>query len=208
MTRDLVLLEAEIETMLGDLSADLDRVPPPGEAVMARVKTAARHEMNERWLAALPTAPAARPGLLEDVQVAVRRELDRQERWNWNRRWNPQLAGGAMAAAMLVLCVGLVWRIGRVPSPQVMADQLVVKAAEHHVSLFLEAAQVALAGDEFNKSLGTDPGQGGTRTESAAETGSDSLLKELDGAIEEVQRGMETGGGSPAASPRSRGVLG
>jgi hypothetical protein len=216
MNADLKHLEEQVEAMLSPLAGDLDRFPPPGEAVLQRVKAAARHEINEQWLT---TQPVAEPPseLVANVQAAVRDELGRcnNDRRRMaaqksvgatNRRW---LAGLA-AAAMMAICAGVAQRAGTwSPAPARSVDMAMVKdspvelaALDHQpVDLFIEAAEAALAVEDEAASR---------RSPAAArnENSPERVLDDLDEAMQDILSKPEPKGSTMAEPPAGQGAVG
>lgn len=175
MTDDLDRLECEIKVMLTAWGPELS--VEPSEAAVLRAKAAARHELNEAWLAEQP-APVPSDETLKRVRSEVRAELSRavaetdlgRRRWFG---WGPGLSSLA-AAAMIGICVGLIHYVGtlRTALPQVNAQ---TKAT---VNYFAEAAEDWLAAepvttalrselDTLEQSIGKwQPGQTADQTES------------------------------------------
>ena len=117
MNDDLNNLEREIERDLARYAHLLD-VSVPAE-VSESVRTAAQLELHLAWLGAQP-APVPTPGTLERVRTAVAAELAgaRPGRSRLLHRWlTSQGLGSLGAAAMLLLCIGVIWYAGtRKPS--------------------------------------------------------------------------------------------
>ncbi|MBI4581603.1 MAG: hypothetical protein HY718_18035 [Planctomycetes bacterium] len=208
MSENVPALESQVDEMLGALAADIDRVPPPSPAVIERVKAAVRHEMNERWLAGR-AAPSPRPGLLPDIREAVRQAIDTEVPTGPRRWWrHPQFVAGLAAAAMVALGVGVVWRVGTWTTPARL-DEPFADAAATHIDLFVEAAQVTLADDEFSsqvlKELQSIEQQ--LSTSQTHSTG-DSVLNDLGGALEEFMESARPKGSTRGGPARSQGVYG
>src|SRR5512140_2388465 len=101
MKNDLENLQRQIEEQWSGLGLDLSVDLPA--AVMERVRSGVRHELNEAWLSG-QSQPVPDDALLGRVADEVRRELDRmtlgRARIVRLRRW---LVGGAAAAAAILL---------------------------------------------------------------------------------------------------------
>ena len=107
MSEDLSHLEREVDRQLAELAVALSVEPAP--AVIKRVQAAARHALNEAWLAGHPV-PAPDAEVLARVRTAVHRELvltagdgPRFARRSWKLAW-PAVA----AAALIVISVGVI----------------------------------------------------------------------------------------------------
>lgn len=148
MSQEQQQTEAAVEAMLARLGGDLDAITPPNEAVLARIKTAVSHEINERWLNEQP-CPEPSGAVLRKVKWAVHRVLVGGGRSNsLASPWRGALA----AAAVIVLAFGLIRHLGHLQSRQ--HDRMMVLAsAQEHVDLFVDAAQDTLAADEFRESI-------------------------------------------------------
>lgn len=171
--------------MLGEWASRLDRVPPPTEAVLARVRSAVRHELNEQWLAA-HASPAPEPQALARVRLKVREELARQHRRSIGRWFSSQVMASLAAAAVLLLGVGLVRHVGYSRPPSA-SNLTVVQAAQEHVDLFLEAAQVSMAADEFSDSVLSELELIYARLPDTSPSGaSQAVFEALDEAFEQV----------------------
>ncbi|HSW45589.1 MAG TPA: hypothetical protein VLM89_08460 [Phycisphaerae bacterium] len=129
MKKDMEQLERACEELLASLNQDLPVRPDP--AVVARVRTAVRCALDERWLAGQPQ-PAPGAAVMDRVAGAVRGELARVVRGRRRvvalRRW---LAVGSAVAAAVVLIVGLA-RLSLTDRPKTMfaslaADQLAIE---------------------------------------------------------------------------------
>lgn len=105
MNRDLESLERRVEAQWSSAGLDLSVRPP--EAVVARVRSAVRQELNEAWLAD-QAQPVPDRALLDRVTDAMHREraamAAARRRIVRLRRW---LTAGAAAAAAVALAVGL-----------------------------------------------------------------------------------------------------
>jgi hypothetical protein len=207
MSENVQTLESQVDEMLGALAADIDRVPSLSSAVVDRVKAAVRYETDEQWLAG-QAAISPRPGLLPDVRAAVHQAIGSQ-RPTAGRRWwrHPQFMSGLAAAAMLALGVGLVWRVGTWTAPG-HGDRSVV-AASIRFDLFVEAANVALADDDFSSQMlielqSIEKQLPGSQTDST----NDSMLKDLGGALQEFMEGARPKGNTRGGRAGSQGVYG
>jgi hypothetical protein len=127
MSDDLNRLESEVGALLAPLAERLDAAPPEG--VVHRVRAAARHALNEAWLADQPTA-APPAGTVGRVQAAVRDAITNTRPETLRPVSDPSLnddaealvkmPGGARwrglsslaAAAMVGICVGLIHHVG------------------------------------------------------------------------------------------------
>jgi hypothetical protein len=176
-------LEKQVDTLLGGLAAELDR-PAPNAAVLARVKSAVRHELNEQWLARHPS-PGPRPEALQRVRLAVREELARSGR---NRRRMSPFSAGLAAVAMLALCVGLIRQVGYLQPPAVHNNSPAwAQAAQTHVDIFVEAAQVAMTTDDFSDSVLDELGEiRQTLTGASKDDSTQDVLDELDSAMWQI----------------------
>jgi len=152
MSKDLQRLEFEVEADLSALSAEL--TVAPSEGAVQRVKGAARHALNEAWLAGHRT-PTPPPVVLEQVRAAVHSELEHAgepevaelsvagkpvRRFPW---W--AIGAPLAAAAMIGICIGLAHRAGPVKPALSPGDA----GAEAKLDLFVEAAEQLFADDPF-----------------------------------------------------------
>lgn len=188
--------EGLVETMLAGLADELNAVAPPNAAVLERVKTAVRHELNEQWFDRQP-APQPAPQALVRVKRAVHRMLlsEANRPGETADSLRMQRRAGLAAAAMIALCLGLIWQVGnpRQAGPQ---PSLILAAAQEHVDLFVDAARASLAGDEFSESIlseleSIDNQLAGTSGEDA----DDAVLDDIGGAIEEFLQDSEPSDG-------------
>jgi len=221
-------LEREVEAELAVLAETLDA--RPAEAVVERVKSAVRCELDEAWLAEQP-APEPAPTVLERVRSAVRQELTLSRgtveqaqaterpsqdpeirparRRRHTRAW-PQGIASLAAAAMVAICVGIIRQAGL--SRPDGSDSLapVVRGADESVELFVEAADEVFAGDEFTNSILDELGEiedlmGGGRTTSS---GSDRDRLEFERTLDELLRDADTSEGPVGLAGRSEDGLG
>lgn len=183
-TRDM---ESQFDAMLAGWADDFDRFPEPNAAVVERVKSAVRHEMNEQWLTAYGT-PLPSDDAVGEVRQAVRDELDRSIRpLVWSRWLQSRGVAGLAAAALVAVCVGLIQQVGSAGSRRAGTSVEPLMVARAHVDLFVEAAQYTLAEDEFVESVldelqSIDEKLVGSSGEPAVE----SVLDELDGALQDI----------------------
>lgn len=197
-------IEAEVSAMLKVFAADLDRLPPVGEAVTERIKTAVRDEINEQWLAAqLPLRPAAET--VDSVRAAVHEELRRQATFaqcaSSTKReagWRAVL-GGLAAAAMIGLCIGLIQFVGQrtVPAHTRLAGAVPMQA----IDTFVEAAEIALALDESAIA---------SRAFADALTGvsEDDVFEELSEAMQDILSSSEQDGSTRIDPAAEQGAVG
>lgn len=187
-------LERQVDAMLDGFAAELDRVPGPNAAVLERVRASVRHRINEQWLDEQPS-PAPSPALLRSVCRAVRQELTPlpHPAARGLGRWTPQTRAGFAAAAVMAVCVGLIYEVGNRTRSAVQPDAY-VQAAQQRVDLFVETAQVVLATDEFSESVLSELDAiearlaGSSPSDSAA-----GVLEELDGAMQDILEAPDAG---------------
>ncbi len=200
MDEQLDELESQIDAELGEFSRELNELPGPGLAVRERVKLAVRHEMNERWLAAQEPVPP-RLGLLHEVKRRVRCELVRTGAMSRARLFvESRMMGGLVAAALLLVCVGLIWQIGYLGSTEPgSASALNLASANSNLDLFVEAAQVVWDSEERQEQ--TDA--------SVLGSAPDSLMEDLTGALEDVLESPQAADDSTNGGvPREGGAVG
>jgi hypothetical protein len=154
MSENLSHLEHEVERQLAELGVALSVEPAP--VVIERVQAAARHALNEAWLASHP-APAPDAEALARVRAAVHRELARPAgdparfaRRSWRLAW-PAVAVGA-AAALIVISVGVIRYAGssRPAAPAATGE------ADQTADLFVQAADRVWAEDPLIATLRID----------------------------------------------------
>lgn len=158
MTEDLNNLECSIEQELARWAPRLDALPRPD--LLDAVRLATRLELHEAWLADQP-APAPAPGVLARVRAAVAAELSGSRRGLLWQRWcaSPGL-GSLGAAAMLLLCVGMVWYAGTLTArvgPR-DGDLLLAAVPESTADPILDEVQglAAAIGDEVGLAAGAE----------------------------------------------------
>jgi len=182
MSEDLRHLECEVERQLDELAAALSVEPPP--AVIERIRTAARQALDEAWLTGHP-APVPDDDTMARVRAAVHRELARAagERARFSRRvwW---LAGPAVAAAMIVIALGVV-RYAGLPRP---ATPAATEMADQTVDLFVQAADRVWAEDPLIAALrmdvdGIEESLVQSRTTS---NGVEEILEDVESRIDEL----------------------
>ena len=196
MSRDTDQLTRQVEAMLTPLADRLDRVPPPGEAVVERVKAAVRHEINEEWLAQRTPVHAPRE-LLDRVHAAVHATLHRDP---VSAPYKTPIAGLA-AAAMMAICAGLIWQVGALHLKTGNDRGAGALIAAQPVDLFVEAAEVSLASvvsENNNRAL----------SGSQANGSSDVVLDELNEAVQDVLSEPEPKDSTMGDWPVGQGVLG
>jgi hypothetical protein len=198
-------LEAQVNAMLAEWAADINDVPEPSRAVLERVKAAVRHEVNEQWLADQP-APIPSEQAMRRTRRAVHQALGRSG-LNRGRLFNPQMIAGLTAAAMLAACVGLIRYVGYL-QPATSVNPMLA-AAQEHVDLFVESAEYALATDAFSESVLDELDLINAQLAGTSqEEGFQSVLDELDGAIQEMFDDPEGTDDIMGSVTRSQGVLG
>ncbi|HOA73089.1 MAG TPA: hypothetical protein PL151_00835 [Phycisphaerae bacterium] len=176
-------LEKQVDTLIGGLKVELDR-PQPNPAVLARVKAAVRHELNERWLDQYPSPQPSRKAL-HRVRLAVREELARS---GPARRRTSLFSGGWAAAAMMALCVGLIQQIGYLQPVSVPDSNAAwAQAAQTHVELFVETVQLAMSTDDFSHSVLDELGEiRQSLTGLSDRSATQDVLDELDSAMWQI----------------------
>ena len=151
MSENLSHLEREVERQLAELGVALSVEPAP--VVIERVQAAARHALDEAWLAGHP-APAPDAEALARVRAAVHRELARPAgdtarfaRQAWRLAW-PAVA----AAALVVISVGVIRYAGssRPATPAATGE------ADQTADLFVQAADRVWAEDPLIAALRMD----------------------------------------------------
>jgi hypothetical protein len=183
MAEDLSSLERNIERELAGWADRLD--VRPAEELIESVREAVRIELDERWLAT-QLSPAPGPAVLHRVRFAVRAELERlgarPALW-WRRRISAQALGSMGAAAMLLLCVGVIWYaagLGRPPSSG-ETERLVAIVPEPVTDPILAAVQSLE--DDFRESVSEDDGEDLT-----------DLVREMDRLLDERTPARKTSG--------------
>jgi hypothetical protein len=179
MDNDLNSLERQIEQDLARWAPRLDASPRPG--LLDSVRAAAHLEAHEAWLSDQP-APAPAPGVLERVRAAVVAELGGTGSRHGQRlrHWlTAQGRGSLAAAAMLLLCIGVIWYAGTLTSSLGAREAELVLAAlpESAADPILEEIQ-GLA-----KNLSDDIGPA-VETDDEEESLSD-LVQEMDQLLDE-----------------------
>lgn len=156
MTEDLNSLERDLEQEYARWAPRLDASPRPD--LLDAVRSATRLEVLGAWLADRP-APAPSPGVLERVRAVVAAELAASSnRSRMLQRWlNSQGLGSLAAAAMLLLCVGIVWYAGALTSGVGTreGDRILAAVPESAADPILEEVQglAAAIGDEAGLSV-------------------------------------------------------
>jgi len=196
---ELEVMENQIETMLSGVAGAID-VPGPEPAIVQRVKAAVHIEIDEQWLAGHPS-PLPSRAALSLAKRAVRFELAPSRTGRARILPSSQALAALAAAAMLVLSVGLIHRMGQLQrAGNQQVGQPLVLAAQERVDLFLEAAQVALQRDEFSESVLGELESIDARLAEDPEVQQDDILQELDDAIREIL-------GDPAPRDGTLGIL-
>jgi len=172
-------LEREIEREMTRWADRLD-VPPHAQQI-ALIRAAVRREADEAWLAAQPSPPL-RPGALQRVRSAVAAELRAPgSREGSQLRWwiSSQGLGSLGAAAMLLLCAGLVWYAGtlRLSAPAMFADSAAGNSADPTDA---ELVQILAEVQSLEKDLSEDAPINEDESESLGD-----LVREIDRLIEE-----------------------
>lgn len=208
-------LEFEIAAMLSEHADDMNRHAAPSPAVVARARSAVRHEINERWFAAQP-----HPRPCDDVRRAVRnavgdalraqaalpsRHTARSQRPAWSPGW-----AGLAAAAMIALCGLLIRQVGYVDAPHASpAEDAIVAATERQVEWFLDAATVAFnAYDASDEQAGTTGGDDLDASKSHANTAGGDVLNDLNQAFESVWESTDADDDTLGRTAPPQGVLG
>lgn len=202
-------IENRIDAMLEELAEAIDRVAEPNAAVVARVKSAVRHELNEQWLAAYGT-PTPSDETVGEVRQAVRRELiHTRALGRLFAAGPPRFWAGLAAAAMIALSVGLIRQVGYMASrPPALADRSTVQVAVD-VDLFVEAAQLALAEDPFAESV-LDELQSidDTLVGSLRDREAQAVAEELDSAMRDILESTAPRDDTMGLNGKRPGVLG
>ena len=151
MNKNLENLERQVEQSWSSLGLDLS--VEPAQAVVERVRSAMRNELNESWLAG-QTHPEPDEVLLGKVGDAMRRELVRmgakRARVVRLRRW---LAGVGGAAAAVLLVIGL----ARLSVPTHVGDgSAVLSADEQAIERFVQAADKVWSADPLTSEIRED----------------------------------------------------
>lgn len=194
-------LERAVDAELTRVAHLLDALPSP--AVLERVKSAVRCELDETWLAG-QSMPEPAPPVLRRVRSAVRRELaqidhetSRRSAANRHgarsRTWSQGIASLA-AAAMVAVCVGVIRQAGLSRPDAPPANQLWVQASDPSVELFVQAADDVFAGDGFTKSILTELDAIEARLAGSRATGNESATgyMEFERALDELLEEPET----------------
>lgn len=130
MVDDLNSLEREVERDLARWTRRLDVAPP--DEVIQSVRAAVQVELQAAWMA----AESARAGLRRGRRL---------------RRWlSAQATGSVGAAAMLALCIGVIWYAGTLSSSAGSSDVEMLLAAMPDDPLLAEVQSLA-------DDLGEDP---------------------------------------------------
>lgn len=193
MSCDPENLEPSIDRELRVWSARLDARPAP--AVTARVHEAVRHEINELWLATQDRpAPSAAAKLR--VQTAVGLELARARKLDGRHqpvRGRPcqghsRQAGSALAAAaMLLLCVGIIRYASGPRSPDAGGVTMDAFVATLSSTAPTDAIQEAIL--DLESEFADDD------TNAAQDDGSlDELVTEMDRILDEHQPAQQNSG--------------
>lgn len=187
MSEDTRNLENDVDAMLHDLAGAIDRFAEPNAAVLARVKSAVRHEVNEQWLAEYGT-PLPSDEAIHLTRRVVRSQLTRTRLSDrFLARSRSRALAGLAAAAMLAVSVGLIRYIGYLnPARSIRTVQNVVETRVD-VDLFVEAAQFALADDDFAESVLDELRSiDDSIADSLHDRDSQAVADELDGAVREI----------------------
>lgn len=116
MDNDLNNLERQIEQDLARWAPRLGASPRPD--LLDAVRSAMHLEVHEAWLSDQPV-PVPAPGVLKRVHAAVAAELagTGSRHGRLLHRWlTSQGRGSLAAAAMLLLCIGVIWYAGTLTS--------------------------------------------------------------------------------------------
>jgi hypothetical protein len=120
MADDLNSIELEVERELGRWAGRLD--VRPTSQVVASLRVAVRHEVNEAWLHE-QSSPTPKPAVVERVRLAVLGELGRGFRAGRLHRWVSSQAWVALgAAAMLLIVIGAIRYAGTLGRPAAAPD--------------------------------------------------------------------------------------
>lgn len=146
MTNELHNLEREIDAELASWASELE--VKPREALVPRVQAAVRHELNEAWLADLPT-PKASPELTTRVRDAVHAELESGRRTRGpGFHWSPAWSSIASAAA-IGICVGIIHLAGTLKT----SSPTEVQTTDRYLDQFVEAAEEVLDDETMTSDL-------------------------------------------------------
>ncbi len=201
MNEQIQDIENEVTTMMQSFVGDLDRLPRLSEAVVERVKMAVRQEINEQWLAGqLPIHPS--PETLDRVRHAVHDEIEHQSDTVVIRRQAglQQLLAGLAAAAMIIICVGLIQNVGTWTATQ-QNLATVVDFSKQPIDLFVEAAEVVLTSSETSTTSGDLSG-------SRVGVSTDSVMKDLNEAVQEILTSSERHDSTMIRPAKGQGVVG
>lgn len=205
MSREYRETEAAIHTMIADIAGELDRVAPPNEAVLARVKTAVRHEMNEQWLAQ-QSGPEPSGEAMARLRRAVRQALVGTTKSGPPDSLRVQWRAALTAAAMIALCLGLIRHVGHLQAER--DHTLVLAAAREHVDFFVDAAQESLAPDEFSQSVLNELEFINGRLAGSDDDSVGSELDEADHAIQDIIEDSEQNDGKVGSGSWSSNDIG
>ncbi len=195
MDRDVENLEREVEAQWSSLGLDLS--VHPSDAVVARVRSAVRQELNEAWLAGQPQ-PVPDRVLLGRVTAAMHRERQAMTAARVRivrlRRW---LAAGTAAAAAVTLVFGLS-RLGVEPSAKV--GQPAAAGDVEAIERFVQAADQVWSADPFTSDIreGLD-----ALEESVSQWSLDGSFEET--GLEDINSSLDVSGGDVLAASGSAG---
>lgn len=199
MSGDLDRLEQEVERELARWGPRLD--VRPAEQALGRAQQACRLELDEAWLRSQP-APSPSPEVMARVRSAVAAELARSGRrigLSWPRWLTPQATGSIAAAAVLLICVGVVRLAGpgagASATAAVEVDELLAAADRMWTGSpadDLEEAVRSIEDDLSGDAAGDDAGDS-----------LEEMLLEMDELLED-----EAAGGNRAAVPPEGGAWG
>jgi hypothetical protein len=149
MVDDLNNLERDVELDLARWAGRLDVAPR--DELMPSVRAMARVELDAAWMAAQPS-PLPNPAALRRVRTAVAAELaGTGSRRGLLLRWVSSQGMGSMgAAAMLVLCIGVIWYAGTLASSVGSCDVETLLAAMTDSSTDSILDEVRSATDDLN----------------------------------------------------------
>jgi hypothetical protein len=179
MADNLDDLEREVEQELGRWAARLD-VRPAEKGVRnllpGQPEGCCAEKVPDAFFRSSPVPGAA---VLERVRLAVAAELElagAHRAWWWQRRIKSQGLGSLGAAAMLLLCLGLIWYVGGLKrsTSSGEVDRLVDAVPESSADPILAAVQSLE--DDFRKNLAL--------TEEEGESLGD-LVQEMDRLLDE-----------------------